>query len=158
MLKKLKAFYKKNRVYSILMLISITCIIAILVGVLVYFFTQTSKDVYGNRLDGIEDVKITETKKDDILKNIESNEKVSEVDFDIRGRLVYVIISLKEGTHTDAEAIAQGSLETFGEEIKAYYDIQFIVENKSETEENFPIMGYLKAGNSVIKWTNYVVK
>lgn len=158
MLKKLKAFYKKNRVYSILMLISITCIIAILAGVLIYFFTQTSKDVYGNRLEGIEDVKITDTKKDEVLKNIESNEKVSEVEFDIRGRLVYVIISLKEGTHADAEAIAQGSLETFGEEIKAYYDIQFIVENKSETEENFPVMGYLKAGNSVIKWTNYVVK
>lgn len=158
MLKKLKAFYKKNRVYSILMLISITCIVAILVGVLVYFFSQTSKDVYGNRLEGIEDVKITDSKKDEIIKNIEASEKVREVDFDIRGRLVYIIISLKEGSHADAEAIAQASLEVFGEEIKVYYDIQYIIENDAETEENFPTMGYLKAGKTVIKWTNYVVK
>ena len=158
MLKKLKAFYKKNRFYSILMLISITCIIAILVGVLVYFFSQTSKDVYGNRLEGIEKVKIKDNKKSEIVKTIESNEKVNDVEIDIRGRLVYIIISLKEGGHADAEAVALSSLELFSESEKAYYDIQFIIENKAQSEENFPIMGYVKAGNTVIKWTNYVVK
>ena len=51
MLKKFKEFYKRNRVYSILMLISLVCIVSILVGVIVYFIGQTSKDKYGNRLD-----------------------------------------------------------------------------------------------------------
>lgn len=157
MFKKLKSFYKKNRVYSILMLISIICIIAILFGFIIYFLGQTSKSVYGNRLDGIEEVEISSDKIKEIEGTIKSNEKVSEVEVDIRGKLVYVLFVLKEGTHADAEAIAQASLEAFSEEERAFYDIQYTVENETETDENFPIMGYIKSGNSVIKWTNYVI-
>jgi len=155
MLKKIKSFYKRNRVYSILMIISITCIIAILVGVIVYFLGQTSKDKYGNRLEGIENVKISDSKIKEIEDNIKNSEKVKEVEVDIRGKLIYIVITLNEGTHSDAESISQTSLETFGEEIRAFYDIQYIVDNNGKSEESFPIMGYIKSENSVIKWTNY---
>lgn len=157
MFKKLKSFYKNNRVYSILMIISIICIVAILVGVVLYFLGQTSKDKYGNRLDGIEKVEIKESKLNDIEKKITENELVKSTDAIIRGKLVYITITLNTGTHADAESIAQSSLELFSEEEKSFYDIQYIVDNKDEKiEENFPVMGYIKAGNSVIKWTNYV--
>ena len=157
MFKKLKSFYKNNRVYSILMIISIICIVAILVGVVLYFLGQTSKDKYGNRLEGIEKVEIKESKLNDIEKKITENELVKSTDAVIRGKLVYITITLNTGTHADAESIAQSSLELFSEEEKAFYDIQYIVDNKDEKiEENFPVMGYIKAGNSVIKWTNYV--
>lgn len=157
MLKKLKDFYKRNRVYSILMIISIICIIAILVGVILYFVGQTNKDKYGNRLDGIESVQVKDEKITEIENKIKENEKVKETQINIRGKLIYITISLNEGTHSDSESIAQSSLDLFSEEEKAFYDIQYTVENlNKETEENFPIMGYIKAGNSVIKWTNYV--
>lgn len=157
MLKKLKSFYKNNRVYSILMIISIVCIVSILVGVLLYFLGQTSKDKYGNRLDGIESVEIKEDKITEIEKKITDQELVKSCDVAIKGKLVYVTITLNSGTHVDSEAIAQSSLELFSEEEKAFYDIQYIVNNEDKTtEENFPVMGYIKAGNSVIKWTNYV--
>lgn len=157
MFKKLKSFYKNNRVYSILMIVSIVCIVSILVGVLVYFLGQTSKDKYGNRLDGIESVEITEDKITEIEKKITESELVKSCDVVIKGKLVYVTITLSSGTHADSEAIAQTSLELFSEEEKAFYDIQYIVSNEDKTtEENFPVMGYIKAGNSVIKWTNYV--
>lgn len=157
MFKNLKSFYKNNRVYSILMIISIVCIVAILVGVVLYFLGQTSKDKYGNRLEGIEKVEIKESKLDDIEKKITENELVKSTDAVIKGKLVYITVTLNTGTHADAEAIAQSSLELFSDEEKAFYDIQYIVDNKDEKiEENFPVMGYIKAGNSVIKWTNYV--
>lgn len=157
MFKKLKSFYKNNRVYSILMIISIICIVAILVGVVLYFLGQTSKDKYGNRLEGIEKVEIKESKLNDIEKKITENELVKSTDAIIRGKLVYITITLNTGTHADAESISQSSLELFSEEEKSFYDIQYIVDNKDEKiEENFPVMGYIKAGNSVIKWTNYV--
>lgn len=157
MLKKFKEFYKRNRVYSILMLISLVCIVSILVGVIVYFIGQTSKDKYGNRLDGIESVQIKKDKISEIENKITENELVSSTNIDIRGKLIYVDILLKTGKHTDSEAIAQASLELFTKEEKEFYDIQYIVENSDkEITENFPVMGYIKAGNSVIKWTNYV--
>ena len=157
MYKKLKSFYKNNRVYSILMIISIICIVAILVGVVLYFLGQTSKDKYGNRLEGIEKVEIKESKLNDIEKKITENELVNNVDAVLKGKLVYITITLNTGTHADTESIAQSSLDLFSEEEKAFYDIQYIVDNKDDKiEENFPVMGYIKAGNSVIKWTNYV--
>lgn len=157
MFKKLKSFYKNNRVYSILMIISIICIVAILVGVVLYFLGQTSKDKYGNRLEGIEKVEIKESKLNDIEKKITENELVNNVDAVLKGKLVYITITLNTGTHADTESIAQSSLDLFSEEEKAFYDIQYIVDNKDDKiEENFPVMGYIKAGNSVIKWTNYV--
>ena len=157
MLKKFKEFYKRNRVYSILMLISLVCIVSILVGVIVYFIGQTSKDKYGNRLDGIENVQIKKDKISEIENKITENELVSSTNIDIRGKLIYVDIVLKTGKHTDSEAIAQTSLELFTKKEKEFYDIQYIVENSDkEITENFPVMGYIKAGNSVIKWTNYV--
>lgn len=158
MFKKLKSFYKNNRVYSILMLVSIICIVAIMVGVILYFVGQTNKDKYGHRLDGIEKVEIKEERITEIEKSISENELVKDVDIDIRGKLIYVNITLNNGKHADSEAVAQASLELFGEEEKAFYDIQYIISNLDKEEvENFPVMGYIKAGNSVIKWTNYVV-
>lgn len=157
MFKKLKSFYKNNRVYSILMIISVICIVAILVGVVLYFLGQTSKDKYGNRLEGIESVQIKDDKITDIEKKITENELVKSTEVVIKGKLIYVSITLNSGTHADSESIAQSSLELFSEEERAFYDIQYIVDNEDDSiEENFPVMGYIKAGNSVIKWTNYV--
>lgn len=156
-MKKFKEFYKRNRVYSILMIVSLVCIVSILVGVIVYFIGQTTKDKYGNRLDGIESVKISDNKKSEVINKIKENELVDSVDIDIKGKLIYVNITLKTGKHTDSEAICQTSLDAFTEDEKKFYDIQYIVSNKDKNiEENFPVMGYIKAGNSVIKWTNYV--
>lgn len=156
-MKKFKEFYKRNRVYSILMIVSLVCIVSILVGVIVYFIGQTTKDKYGNRLDGIESVKISDNKKSEVINKIKENELVDSVDIDIKGKLIYVNITLKTGKHTDSEAVCQTSLDAFTEDEKKFYDIQYIVSNKDKNiEENFPVMGYIKAGNSVIKWTNYV--
>ena len=156
-MKKFKEFYKRNRVYSILMIVSLICIVSILVGVIVYFIGQTTKDKYGNRLDGIENVKISDTKKSEVINKIKETELVDNVDIDIKGKLIYVNITLKTGKHTDSEVVCQTSLDTFTEDEKKFYDIQYIVSNKDKSiEENFPVMGYIKAGNSVIKWTNYV--
>ena len=157
MFKKLVSFYKRNRVYSLLMLVSIICVIAIMVGVILYFLGQTSKDKYGNRLEGIEKIKITDKKIKKLEKTITEGELVSDTSINIKGRLIYIDIELKSGKHTDAETIAQSTLELFSEKEKNFYDIQFIIENLSkEEDENFPIMGYIKKGNSIIKWTNYV--
>lgn len=156
-MKKFKEFYKRNRVYSILMIVSLVCIVSILVGVIVYFVGQTTRDKYGNRLEGIDTVKITDTKRSEVINKIKENELVDSADIDIKGKLIYVNITLKTGKHADSEAICQTSLEAFSEDEKKFYDIQYIVSNKdSNIEENFPVMGYIKAGNSVIKWTNYV--
>lgn len=156
MFKKFKDFYKRNRVYSILMIISIVCIVSILVGIIVYFLGQTNKDVYGNRLDGIEAVMPKDKEINAIKDNLTSSELVKNVELNIKGKIIYITITLKTGTHADAEALCLANLEQFSEDVRKNFDIHYSVMNEDKNiEENFPIMGSIKAENTVIRWTHY---
>ena len=155
-LKGFKGFYKSNRVYVILMFVSIVCILSILIGVIVYFARQSSQDIYGTRLDGIKSVEIKEDRLTEIENVVKENELVTKVNTNIQGKIIYLVITLSEGTPTDAENISVKAMEKLSEKEKSFYDIQFIFDSTSESEDNiFPIMGYKKASNIVISWTKY---
>ena len=157
MFRKLGAFYKRNRIYSILMIISLMCIIAILAGVMLYFVGQTNKNPYGNRLEGL--IEVSEKNLKDIESKIKENELVKETSIEIKGSIIYVVITINTGKRSDAEALGQTTLEMFDEKVKTAYDIHYSVINEDKTiEERFPIEGYIKAGNSVIKWTNNYIE
>ena len=145
-MKKLKGFYQNNRIYCILMIVSIVCIILIASAFVYYFIEQTRTDVYGKRLYGIESVKISDDKQKEIEGKIKENEKISKVTFDLKGKIIYLTIELKEGTTEDAQAIAIKSLEYLSTEEKEFYDINFIFTNTAEDDNAkfFPLMGYKK--------------
>ena len=63
MIKKLKQLYKENRVFTILMCISVTCLLLVIILFGYYLISSTSKSKYGTRLDGINDVKIDNKNK-----------------------------------------------------------------------------------------------
>ncbi len=151
-MKKLKGFYQNNRIYCILMAISIFCIALIIAAFVIYFISQTKTDVYGNRLDGIKNVEISANKTDEIKAFIKENEIVDDVTINIKGKIIYMTIKLKDGKKADAETIAIKSLEKLTEEEKDFYDINFIFEK--ENDEMFPIMGYKKSNATIISWTN----
>lgn len=155
-MKGLKGFYKNNRVYVILMVVSIVCIISVILGVVIYFVGQSTKDPYGNRLEGIEEVTLKEDRLTEIENAIKENELVSEVDVNLKGKIIYIVVTLSDGVPTDAENISVKALEKLNEDEKAFYDIQFIFESLSEKDDNvFPIMGYKKSSNATISWTKY---
>ena len=130
-MKKLKGFYQNNRIYCILMIVSIICIILIASAFVYYFIEQTRTDVYGKRLYGIESVKISDDKQKEIEGKIKENEKISKVTFDLKGKIIYLIIELKE-----------------------FYDINFIFTNTAEDDNAkfFPLMGYKKSDATLISW------
>ena len=155
-MKGLKGFYKNNRVYVILMIVSIVCILSILIGVIVYFAKQSSQNAYGNRLDGIETIEIKEDRLTEIENVVKESEIVSKVNVNLQGKLIYVVVTLSEGTPTDAENISVKVMEKLSEEEKAFYDIQFMFTSTSKSEDNvFPIMGYKKSSSTTISWTKY---
>lgn len=155
-MKGLKGFYKNNRVYVILMIVSIVCILSILIGIIVYFAKQSTQDAYGNRLDGIEAVELKDDRFTEMENVVKESELVSKVDVTLQGKLIYVVVTLTEGTPQDAENISVKVMEKLSEEEKAFYDIQFMFSSTSESEDNvFPIMGYKKSSNATISWTKY---
>lgn len=159
----MKQFYKENRVFSILMLIVLGCIVLTIIMILWYLASSTSKSVYGNRLDGIGDVKIDSSMNKDLVSKVKEMDKISDAKVNVHGKIVYFDIVLTDDASVgDAKNTAIKCLELFEEDYLNFYDIQFLMtndkyQNNSEqsTEDNiFPILGYRKAGATTITWSH----
>lgn len=163
----MKKFYEENRVFSILMLVVVACII--LIGCLGVGYVLKSKNasVYGNRLDGIGDVKISTKMIENFKKQIFEMGKVSDVQINVHGKIVYFDITFNnETTVEEAKNVAISCVSLFEEDYLNYYDLQFLMANDlfketknstAENEENtnpFPIMGYKKAETENISWSH----
>ena len=155
-MKGFKGFYKNNRVYVILMIVSIVCLLSILVGVIVYFAKQSSHNPYGDRLVRIENKDIKEDRLKELESFINENELVKSSRVSVKGARINFVITLNKGIPTDAENIAIKLLEKLSEEEKSLYDLLFQFNSLSEGEDNvFPIEGYKKYSSSTISWTKY---
>ena len=131
-------------------------IIIILVGlgllVKVLIFPSVGKDNYGNRLDGIGQVKINQDSITKMKQDISDNESVESIDTDLKGRIVNVIIEVKSGTKIlDAKKIADKTLEYFTGDQKEYYDIQVFL---MSDDENYSYIGYKHKTSKGFMWTN----
>jgi hypothetical protein len=154
-MSKFKKFYNNNRIYCTLMIISVFCLLLIAGAFVYYFIEQTKNDVYGNRLNGISSVEIKDSHKKDIISKVKENDKVDSLTIDVKGKIIYFIINLKDGSVEDAEGIAIKSLEYLTNDEKEFYDINYTFTNKADNDNAklFPIMGYKKSDATIISWT-----
>ncbi len=150
MLKKFKKFYKYNRIYCILMFISLFCFLLMGTGIIVYFIDQTSTSKYGDRLSGIEAFD-----EDEIIKSLEnsfSDNKILEKDIHFKGRIIYVNITVeKTTTNEDIQTMCTSSLTAIGDNVKSFFDIQYIANRDGYS----PYMGSKNHTKATITWGNY---
>lgn len=152
----MKKFYKENRVFVILMAVAIVCVAIILAMMVVYIVNSSTRNRYGNRLDGISDVKIEEKRVTSMEEEVSAMEKVEKVTINIHGKIVNFNIDVsKDATMDNAKNIAIKCIDLFEEDYKNFYDIQFLINQADTDEENkgFTILGYLKAGRTTISWS-----
>jgi len=143
-------FIKKN----IGAIIAIVIIILLLIGayfVKETFFSAETEAIYGSRLDGIDKVKITKEKKQQVIDSLkEGTEKTS---VRVAGKIVYISMVVNGETTLDAaKELGNKSLEPFSDEEKEFYDFQIIIEKNNESKQ-FPIIGYKQHKKSSITWT-----
>ena len=150
-MRKIKKFYKNNRIYCILMGVSLFCLAIIAMLFVIYFVNQSKNDVYGNRLNGIESMEISDNEKEEIISAIKENDKVDKATINIKGKIIYVNVYLLDGNRDLANSIAVKVLNTLNEEKKDFYDINFSF-NKDD-DEAFPFMGYKKSDATIISWS-----
>jgi len=154
-MKGIKRFYKEHRVFTILMAIVIVSVIVI-ATVLFQLFGANGKGKYGSRLDGIDEVPITEERQDEYRDKLVENGKIKTASIDITGRIIYVKIYFEADVDlVEAEGIALKSLEDFSEDELKFYDFQFTLqEDASNNSEGFLIEGsHNKNGNGLL-WNN----
>ena len=143
-------FIKKN----INAIVGIGVILLIVIGLLILkdiFYPTENKAIYGTRTEGVKKNPIKDEHKNAIISTF--NEKANSTTIRIAGRIIYIDIKLNgETTRDEAKSLSTSSLEQLPENIKNYYDIQFIIENDTNTAE-FPIIGYKHHTKAEISWT-----
>ncbi len=151
MFKKFKKFYKNNRIYCILMIISILCILLIGTSVIVYFVAQSNTSPYGDRLDGIDEHDLGSSLTD--LENFYKEQTgVNSATVRLQGKIIYVTVDVAdEIKNEEIQNIATSSLEKINEDNRSYYDIQFIFKRASYN----PFFGSKISTNTNITWSNY---
>lgn len=151
MFKKFKKFYKNNRIYCILMIISILCILLIGTSVIIYFVAQSNSSPYGDRLNGIEEHDLGSTLSDLEAFYKEQN-GVNTVTARLQGKIIYITVDVAdEIKNEEIQNIATSSLEKISEDNRSYYDIQFIFKRASYT----PFFGSKISTNTNITWSNF---
>lgn len=139
--------------------ISLVCI-AIIIALLANYViksSSSSNDMYGNRLDGINDVKITDDKVTEMKEKILAMDKVQDIVINIHGKIVNFNIDFaNETTLEEVKNTSISCLDLLEEEYKSFYDLEFIItQSKNEESDSiYPILGYMKAGRTTISWSN----
>ena len=150
-------FIKKHKIEFIaLFTIIIICILG-------YFAVKpllgNDSNKYGNRLDGIENVKITDEQVKKLTSEMEENKDIKSIKYDLQGRLIYIILEVSNETAVDvSKGYANKILNYFDDEQKTYYDMQVIIKSDSEESEVYPIIGAKHKTSTSFIWDNKSTK
>ena len=155
-MKRIKKFYNEHRVFTILMSIVIVCMIVIATVLFQCFYVGNSKDKYGNRLEGIENVRISDDRLSEFESKLITEKIVKGASIKVTGKIIYIDMSFEENVDlVEAESIALKSLENFSEEEQAYYDFNFTLkQDKTATSDGFLISGAKNNNGNGLIWNN----
>lgn len=145
---------KKNKYTTIAIIVFFVLII---LGFVLYkfLFPNQGKPVYGNRLDGIENVAISTNDLKDLDEKLSSNDKVVKSKSDLKGRTVNVILTVKKQTSVnDAKALTSAVTKEFDKEQLSYFDFQVFIVSESEEDKGYPIIGYKSKVNDSFSFSN----
>ena len=113
MLVKIKDWMKKNKGFTVIIALAVVLVIILLI-IFLSLIKGNSSNKYGNRLDGIEEVKIKKKVYDEVKEEIMATEVVEDVSIRLQGKIVYTTIVLKSDTSADkAKEIASNTLDNY---------------------------------------------
>lgn len=154
-MKKIKKIWKENRVLFVLFIILIVCFVAIC-SVALSYFVGSDKSEYGDRLNDY--VEVSDEVKNGYIDTLKEDELVEEVTFRLSVRTIYITIKFNSNASlVEAQSKALASVDNIGEEVLAYYDINFIIK-QDKTEEDptkgFTLMGSHNISGEGVVWSN----
>ncbi len=122
------SYIKKHKLTSFIILVYII-VIGFAFFLYKLFIGSSGKPVYGDRLDGIEDVPITEEQKTAMVDGIMSNEQVLKVTKPyLNGKILKVIIYMADAAEVEpSKTLVDLVYNNLTEEQKAFYDVEVYV-------------------------------
>ena len=134
-MEKLKKWINKNRGFAIICALALILFI-IMVVIFVRLLVGGSSNKYGNRLDGIDKVKISNEVYESVKEEVKDVEGVNDVSVRLQGKIVYTTIELSDSISADkAKEIAKNTLDNYTEDELKYYDFSFFLKWKGEESD-----------------------
>lgn len=152
-MKGIKNFINKHKKGCIIALV--TFIILVLAFFTIFFVIPSfGNNNYGNRLDDIENHKISSSSITEIKDNIQSKEGVNKVTYHREGKILNFTINVSSTTKLeDAKEYASNILDGISKKNKKYYDIQIFLTTDDDSEI-YPTAGYKHKTSDEIVWGN----
>ena len=157
----MKNFFKSigNLIRRHKLLFTICLCAFIIIIVMMYIFFSLfigGTDKYGDRLQGIDEHKISNSDKEEVTSFLEEKEEVTTATMRTQGKIIYIHIEFKKEVSLDrAKEIANESLSKIEDEEKKFYDINFSLtqEKTEDNEENtFVVTGSKNSQLDHISW------
>lgn len=134
-MEKLKKWINKNKGFAIICALALILFI-IMVVIFVRLLVGGSSNKYGNRLDGIDKVKISNDVYESVKEEVKDVEGVNDVSVRLQGKIVYTTIELSDSISADkAKEIAKNTLDNYTEDELKYYDFSFFLKWKGEESD-----------------------
>lgn len=150
-------FIKKYKFLIIIICIGILLLILSSSSIIKLFFPNLGVPIYGDRLDNIEDVKISSSRRSEIANTLMLNDSINNAKVNVSGAIINIFIDVKEGIDiTEAKNMGLKALMELSDDEKKVYDIQLFITQKEVTDEDdilFPIIGYKNRLNTNIVWS-----
>ena len=148
----MKKVIKNNKVTAVAFIICVIFVILVF-AIKLTFFPNEGTAIYGDRLDGIEEVEITDDEQDKIVSSLEGKDEVKKVETDIKGRTLNVLITVNDDVELDpAKALTSSITDTLDKDQLGFYDIQVFI-SKDNDDARFPIIGYKHQDKDEFSWT-----
>ena len=113
----MKKLMKENKPIFFMIVIVIVCAIISVALLFKYFYFGNGGTKYGDRLDGIDRVAITDSKRLDVEAKAKESKGVSNAEVLVTGKIIYIRISFDTTVSlVDAQSTAVKLLEEFGDE------------------------------------------
>lgn len=149
-------YIKKNKFMIIIVCIIILLLILSSSSIIKLFFPNLGVPIYGNRLDIIEEVKISSNRKTEIGNALMLNDFIKSAKVNVSGAIINIIIDVKEGVDLiEAKNIGVKALLELSDDEKKVYDIQLFITQKEVTDEDdilFPLIGYKNRLSTGVVW------
>lgn len=150
-MKKIWKFIIKYRVYIMILLVLIIGGFS-LYAIKEYLYPNNSLSIYGDRLDGINEVTITDNRKTDVINYIKEKEELSDANVSVRGKIINISITAttKELSLDKIKEYLLTIVDKFTDKEVAFYDFQFFVKN---ADANYNLIGYKNKNSKTISFS-----
>lgn len=149
---KKKSSKTKNNKYVKYIVIGVVALAIIVLGVLIYknLFSGSNS----NRLEGIENYKLTKTEINDVKDELKKIESVDSIDVYTNVKIIKILVNLKDDVEFDTiKDVSNKSIEKISEKNREFYDIEIYVKSNNEKSEVYPKIGYKYKTSSEFVWS-----